>query len=414
MKQVKDEWVRVRADLPDKLVKAFLERGSWGVPRLNGIVHNPYFFEGDVVSSEGYNQKSGLYLTRSYSLFIPKKASRDQASKALAHLRGILSGFPFENPIDEAVALAMMLTVIQRAMLGTAPIYLISASAPGTGKTQLLTGVASLAIGTLPAVHGFRDNEQELAKMLFSALLQGAPNIILDNVKLGVPLGGDTLNAMLTFSSLTDRELGHSRTRTVSTKVFVGATGNNLRPAADMTRRSLMCRLDAKCERPELREFDKDFIQICGEQREPILKSILIILSAYHEAGSPKVDYISLGSFEQYSAEICSPLVWLGVVDPALGLAKADADEGIAGLAELLTIWNHEITCQRKTAAELMQCPGITEYFRNEFEDRGGVTVKKVGRFLAKYAGRVVSGMRIVQDGTLHKVAVWKLEWVGG
>jgi len=411
-KLVKNSWERVWAELPDKLWKAFLEKGSWKIPKLEGIVHSPYFFDGDVLQTRGYNPKSGLYLTRDFGFRGIKNAILKDANKGLAHLRELLAGFPFQTKTDEAVALSMMLTAVQRATLETAPLFAVTACTPGSGKTQLVTGIASLMTGDIPAVHGFKDNEQETAKMLMSALLQGAPNIIIDNVKLGVGLGGDALCAVLSSPLYVDRELGFSRIRKVSTRVLMSATGNNLKLASDATRRSVMIRIDAKCERPELRKFEKNFVTICKEQREAILRSVLAILSAYDAAGSPEVEHIKLGTFETWSDQICRPLIWLGIPDPALGLARADADEGVAGLGELLTIWRHEINFQRVTTAEVQHHPGVAEYFRQEFEDKGGVNVRKTGRLLAKYAGRVIDGMRIVNDGTLHRATVWKIELV--
>ncbi len=271
MKKGKDDWVQVRAELPDKLWKAFLEKGSWHVPRLDGIIHSPYFYDGDVVQTQGYNSKSGLYLTTEFNFWNIKNATRNQAIMALAHLRGILATLPFESPVDEAVTLGMVITSMQRPTLETAPMFGISAHTPGTGKSQLAMGIASLATGNAPAVHGFRDHEDEFSKMLMSALLQGSSNLIIDNVKLGVALGGDALCAILSSSAYAGRELGYSRIRTVATKLLMIATGNNIKLASDITRRVLMIRLDAKCERPELRNFDKHFVQICREQREPIL-----------------------------------------------------------------------------------------------------------------------------------------------
>jgi len=339
-----------------------------------------------------------------------KNATLEKAKKALAHLRGLMSGFPFETEVDEAVALAMMITAVQRPALETAPLFAISATTPGTGKTQLATGIASLARGENVAVHGFKDNEQETAKMLMSALLQGSPNIVIDNVKLGIGLGGDALCAVLSSPAYIDRELGFSRTRTVSTRTLVAATGNNLKLASDITRRALMITLDARCEQPELRKFDKNFVQICREQRPAIVKSILTILSAYHTAERQNVGNVRMGTFEMFSDEVCRPLVWLGMPDPVLGQAKADVDEGVAGLGELLHIWRWEIGENRVTTADILKRTGVAEWFRCEFEDKGGVTGRKVGRLLAKYAGRIIDGCRIVNDGNIHRAVVWRFE----
>ena len=49
--------------------------------------------------------------------------------------------------------------------------------------------------------------------------------------------------------------LGLSRQVDVPTSALFTATGNNLILEGDLTRRSMRCELDAKVERPELREF---------------------------------------------------------------------------------------------------------------------------------------------------------------
>ena len=49
------------------------------------------------------------------------------------------------------------------------------------------------------------------------------------------------------------RVLGQSRHVEVPVNATIFATGNNLQIAGDLTRRTLLCTLDARCERPELR-----------------------------------------------------------------------------------------------------------------------------------------------------------------
>jgi hypothetical protein len=137
MRVIKDEWVKERAELPDKLWKAFLEKGSWNVPRLTGIAHAPYFFNGAVVKNRGYHSTSGLYLADDFELRRMQDVSQERAVEALDHLRAILAGFPFESDVDESVAVAMMLVTVQRATLETAPLFAVSATTPGTGQNAI-------------------------------------------------------------------------------------------------------------------------------------------------------------------------------------------------------------------------------------------------------------------------------------
>jgi len=55
-----------------------------------------------------------------------------------------------------------------------------------------------------------------------------------------------------------NRILGESRNVSVATNALIMATGNNLAFAGDMTRRAIMCRMDAGIENPERRSFDVD------------------------------------------------------------------------------------------------------------------------------------------------------------
>ena len=65
------------------------------------------------------------------------------------------------------------------------------------------------------------------------------------------------------------------------------ATGNNLRVAADMTRRVIKCRLDAGVEQPEKRAFKFDCVQEAREHRGALVAAALTILRAFVVAGRP-------------------------------------------------------------------------------------------------------------------------------
>jgi putative DNA primase/helicase len=58
-----------------------------------------------------------------------------------------------------------------------------------------------------------------------------------------------------------------------------------------------MCRLDAKCERPELRVFDNDGVEVALEQRGQLVAAALTILRAWHVTNDT-VEIQALGGFE--------------------------------------------------------------------------------------------------------------------
>ena len=91
-------------------------------------------------------------------------------------------------------------------------------------------------------------------KRLGASLLAGDTIVAFDNCN--APVNSPLICSALTQRWTRIRVLGLSRQADAPTSVLFTATGNNLILAGDLTRRSIRCELDAKCERPELREFD--------------------------------------------------------------------------------------------------------------------------------------------------------------
>jgi putative DNA primase/helicase len=65
------------------------------------------------------------------------------------------------------------------------------------------------------------------------------------------------------------------------------ANGNNIAVEGDMTRRTLLGRLDAGMERPEEREFADDPVKLVLADRGKYLAAALLIVRAYIAAGMP-------------------------------------------------------------------------------------------------------------------------------
>ena len=74
---------------------------------------------------------------------IPERPTKEQARAALDILIDLLSEFPFAMTIDRSVALAGLLTAHVRGSLPTAPVILVRADTPGTGKSYLVEHVLS-------------------------------------------------------------------------------------------------------------------------------------------------------------------------------------------------------------------------------------------------------------------------------
>ena len=171
-------------DAPDKVANALLSRrGKWKLPFLNGIVQAPFLrIDGSLCETPGYDLESKL-LFRADDVFppIPQRPSRDDAMKALKLLEALIGTFPFVSKADRSVALAAMLTSLDRRSMSTAPLFAFNSPAAGTGKSKLVDLCAIMATGEKMAVISQGEKDEELVKSLSSALLAGMLAVSIDN-----------------------------------------------------------------------------------------------------------------------------------------------------------------------------------------------------------------------------------------
>jgi hypothetical protein len=420
------KWVDV--DCPLKVAETYLEReGEWKMPRLTGVITAPTLRpDGTILDTPGYDDATGLLFEPDGMKFpvIAAKPTRSDAAQALDRFRSFLSTFPFVSPTDLAVMLSAILTALIRRSLPTAPLHAFTAPVAGSGKSLLVDIVATIATGNPAPVITQGKTSEEMEKRLGTALLDGDAIVSIDNCES--PLGGDLLCQCLTQRSVKVRVLGQSAMPEVLSSAAFLATGNNLRFAGDLPRRTLLGSLDPNCERPELREFNNDPLEICKKERGTFVAAGLTILRAYEVADRPK-QVPALGSFVPWSRRVRDALLWLGEPDPCDTIAKArTSDEKLRTLAVLLEQWE-EIFGHCKLplrdvinrASEqdddgrgsmMFRYPDLREALLTVAGDGGGINNRRLGKFLSTYEGRIVEGRRIVQDEGRAGVAWWRLE----
>jgi putative DNA primase/helicase len=210
------------------------------------------------------------------------------------------------------------------------------------------------------------------------------------------------------------------------------ATGNSLVISGDMTRRALVCSLDAGVERPELREFDFNPVDMAKRGCAGYLVAALTILRAFHIAGSPR-QAKPLGSFESWSDRVRGALLWLGMADPCLTMERARrSDPKLSGLREVL-YGLHHVFSQRKVrvreiideatapAGSLMlgagfsnreyKHPDLREALLSVAGDGGAINSKRLGKWLSANLGRPVNGLRLMEAGEdRNGVKLWMLD----
>jgi hypothetical protein len=265
-----------------------------------------------------------------------------------------------------------------------------------------------LAMGRAATVlnqSGDGDGEEE-RKRLMSVLMQGDPVVVIDNVDR--PMGGARMCSILTQETWQDRMLGGNDQGHVSTRTLWLANGNNLEFREDMSRRAILCTMDAGVERPAERAFDVDLKLEVPRRRHELVPAALTVLRAFVVAGRPGLDkLIPFGGFEDWSNLVRGALVWAGEPDPHETQADVAAVDSVREeLSSLIEAWEQAIgvgvvltagDLVRRAAEEAASGPGRDGLMLAlEAACPKGASPKKVAWYLKKVKGRIVRGRRIV------------------
>jgi hypothetical protein len=411
------------ADAPERVAEAYLNRhGKWKLPMLAGVVNTPFLrVDGSICETVGYDSESRLLFKPEDQVFppVPQYPSRADAESGLQQLRKFIETFPFVAAADRTVALVAILTVLDRRSMATAPLIAFTSPSAGTGKSLLVDLMSILATGRPMPVLSQGKNEEEFEKRLGASLLAGDSCISIDNCD--APLSGALLCQALTQGELNIRLLGYSRNVGTAMNATIFATGNNLLIAGDLTRRCLLGALDAGVEQPELRHFNTDIIEEAHINRGELVIAALTILRAWHVArtmAGQSVNTVPFGGFADWSRRVREPLIWLGEADPCDTILKVRTnDQTRDELATVLVQWkehlgiNLEHTVQQVIGRAVNE-PSFYTALLNVAANKTGGTVsnERLGRWLKRVQGKIVSGLRLVQEGILHGYPLWRLK----
>lgn len=423
-------------DPPRPIIEAFMGAPRWaGIKPLHQIVGTPLLRrDGSLLSAPGYDETTGIYLTRPIPVTVPERPTPAQAARANDALTALFATFPYADTDDSpglglSVTMAALLTAILRPTLNLAPIFQITSPSPGTGKSTLANVIAAAATGERAVAVATGSKPEEFEKSLAAALLSGRPVISLDNMTL--PLGGQLLAIVATEPTVTVRLLGLSKDAQLQGAPTILATANNGRIGGDLARRTLQIRLDAQVERPELRTFDGDPLADVLSRRAEVVSAALTIVRWHLTRRDPAPPLeMSFAGFSDWTARVRAPLVALGHRDPAegVGLSRA-SDDGLERLRALIGLWREAfgdsaMTCReaigraflvdgstgRRVHPELAEAIAAVTGAGDDKPGHG----RRLGKYLSKVERRIVQGSCFVQAGSDHRAVTWRLDRVAG
>jgi hypothetical protein len=356
---------------------------------------------------------------------IADRPTLTDARHALAELHEPFAQFPFGSDNDKAVAIAALVTALQRRILGACPLFVYSAPASRSGKSLLAEAAAIIALGKPAPASAVSSDREELPKSLFAALREGHAVVNLDNIE--GKLKSPDLCEILTQDEFEDRLLGETTRKSFPTNVLFTATGNNIAIQGDLVNRTLRCYIDAHMERPEQRTFKIDFKAWLIENRTKLVIAILTILRAYHVAKEkPKLNVKPWGGFEDWMANVCEPLMWAGEADSTLTRdtlveEDPDKDDGIELLAQLSAFQASDKDKDGFSVPEVVKAANEKlkgAHVHHELHDalvaatnaKDTISADAFGGWLKKWKGRIASKFELIYLGRKHGGARWKVK----
>jgi putative DNA primase/helicase len=267
------------------------------------------------------------------------------------------------------------------------------------------------------AVSGERE---EIRKAVAATLRECHAIVNLDNIEH--PLSSPDLSRAITQSEYGDRLLGETKTLRLRTNLLWTATGNNLTFRGDLAVRALICRLDAKVEHPEGRHFAiADLKGYIKNHRRELVTAALTILRAYSVAGKPDQKLTPWGGFEEWSAMVRAPLVWLGMADPCRTRPHVieddpDRDQAVA----LLSAWQRAFHNEPVTIADVMVRARLDTDLREAVlavaftkNNPTQPDPRRLGWWCRDLRDRVIEGLRLERGKDYGKAARWRVEKTG-
>lgn len=377
-----------------------------GVRILEAITTAPVFLaDGSILFERGYNEQARLFLEPSVTVQIPDLPGLPEARAGVAIFKALLSDFRFAAPEDFSSWLAGLLSPLVKAATGNAPapLFCVTASSPGAGKSLLTEVISRVVTGNAAENSPYNCKDPgEWGKRLTAFVKAASPVRVLDNVN--GQIGDDGLNRLITSSTWSDRLLGASEAPPLPQVTTWFATGNNIEPVDDTVRRVLLVRIEVDTERPQERTGFKLplLAEYADQHRSELLSAALTILRAYHLAGRPDQNLPPWGSFVAWSSLIRGALVWAGLPDPFKTQQRASS--------ELNEPENDAHDFWISVVKDSDGTPGSIVVLANQRDAQGVLGTREpmsavyLRRFIGRFVDKPRAGKRIRRSGAAYRV----------
>ena len=426
---------RTEGCFPTKEIRSgFLADLPQGIPMLDCVMAAPYLgLAGQIVTTPGYDVANRVYLDWSGTW------ERMRRREAVAVIDDYLSQFHTATPEDAVNLRAACLTPFIARYAGLCPMGLLvkPLNGAGSGATTAAFAIAGPVLRRAPKIktlsHGSRDKESA-DKQVFSSFNSGESLVLFDNVSDLTGLNG--LFAGLTGGEMDQRAFREQYDITVRMAgKFILATGNGLRPTAELARRCLTVTLDTGSATPSLVKTGADGKPYRYKGPQGMLAHAARngqprIVSAWLSLISDWIDSLNEGGPPGGSADVSGYELWgrvvSGIMEPAgMGTTMSDsearvkeaaADDEQGAALELLLEWQGTDgpPWPAADAAAVLAPRGGEPRFPTKVRDPGSVAISRWLRTVASKGAVLLPDGREVRvvkgDGGSHRnSSVWHL-----
>ncbi|KDN84405.1 bifunctional DNA primase/polymerase [Kitasatospora cheerisanensis] len=401
----------VRALVNPRTCSTILGRRDWPLRKITGVVTSPVLRrDGSLITAPGYDPATGLFLHPRVKV---RRLASELTPESLARAKDIVLGqmladFPWQTPADRANFLGALLTPIIRPYFdGTTPMFVITATAAGSGKS-LLKDIFQYCYGT--ASTPWPENDAELRKAITAQLYTtGQPVVALDNLPNGHVIKSPILSALLTEEIWRDRVLGVTATVSMPNDRLWVATGNSLRAGGDNGRRIWWVRLDPNCPDPDQRDGYKvgDLRPWLRANASTVVAALVTLVRSWAAAGAPTVR-VRKGDYSEWASLIAGILDHLGVLGWMADQDDARAlDDESEDWRMFLEAWRDAFGDRAIATGEALGA--LKEYVPTTRDDPP--TAKQLGHWLKSRQGRYYGTHKLTMVPDTHrKQNLWRVD----
>ena len=382
---------------------------------IEGIVETPVLSEGgNIICEPGYNAETRRYVDLSEDLegfYVPDAPTSDDVQEALETLLEPFCDFPFASEADRTRAVGMVLTQLTRPCCDTVPLQLITANRQGTGKNKVGDVGSIITTGHSAQPQTIPSSDEEMDKVIFSALLAGRTLLTFDEASSG--LESEALASMISAVEYSGRILGKSEHRSVRNSACVIAIGKNVSSRKDMERRTIPIKLHTDLVNPEARDDFKHpmLLDWVRQNRKQLLEAAHTLIRAWIVAGKPAPPSgYDTGGFEEWYFTVGGILSFAGRSDLMEGVRewrKASNDSELEDLAHIAWLdkvfegkpflaFDAQKAIEKANAArEFVPLPSDLWTVEN-------ATAQRLGRLYTRFQDRPFDGYVLRSAGTVN------------